>query len=266
MKQVSQQEFEGYVRKLIDGKTTKTAIAKKLETGIKKVNYMIDELATTNPTLYMELLKKNPYVPRNTEVDPSALAIEVIKYGRKDVAQDVGISIRTITRTVNKLKEINPTLYELYRRRRKKMSQAERKAFMRAVDRETEKLGYHTNLTRKSVKDRLEEVKRILSKFEALVDSGMTYRDASKELGYSSNATIWMMYQDKKKMELEIAMQQKQSEEEKDAAKAYREKMRVDYKRSKTTTTNEESKTGEVIQSGKKKNETSIKVGKGRDD
>ena len=49
-------------------------------------------------------------------------------------------------------------------------------------------------------------------------------------------------------------------------SKAYREKMRVDYKRSKTTTTNEESKTGEVIQSGKKKNETSIKVGKGRDD
>lgn len=268
MKQVSQEEFEGYIRDLIDGKTTKTAIAKKLGTSVKKVNYMIDELATTNQPLYMELLEKDPYVPRDTNVDPAALAIEVIKYGRRDVAQDVGISVRTINRTVNKLKTTNPTLYELYMKRRKKMNKAEKAAFMAAVDSEAEKLGYGTIPVRESVEDRLKEVKEILAKFEALVDSGMTYRDAAKKLGYSTNATIWMMYQDKKKMELTLAMQKKQAEERKDEAKAYREKMRV-HKNEDNSRTNEKNQ-GESRKEnrpvGNEITEKSRKVGKERDD
>lgn len=269
MKQVSQEEFEDYIRDLIDGKTTKTAIAKKLETSVKKVNYMIDDLATTNEKLYMELLQKNPYVPRDTNVDPAALAIEVIKYGRKDVAQDVGISIRTITRTVTQLKTINPTLYELYRKRRKKMNKKEKEAFMQAVDAEAEKLGYGIKPSRESVEERLEEVKAILEKFEDLVDDGMTYRDAAKKLGYSTNATIWMMYQDKKKMELTIAMQtkqEKQKQEDQNEAKAYREKMRVKNGDNKTNDGNNV----ESIQAGNEKTEEkpqkSIKVEKERDD
>ena len=268
MKQISQEEFEGYIRELINEKTTKTAIAKKLETNIKKVNYMIDELATTNQELYMELLEKDPYVPRDTNVDPAALAIEVIKYGRRDVAQDVGISIRTINRTVNKLKTTNQTLYELYRKRRNKMNKSEKAAFMKAVDSEAEKLGYGTIPVRESVEDRLKEVKEILAKFEALVDSGMTYRDAAKKLGYYANSTIWMMYQDKKKMELTLAMQKKQAEERKDEAKAYREKMRV-HKNADNSRTNEKNQ-GERREEnrpvGNEKAEESSKVGKGRND
>ena len=268
MKQITQQEFEGYVRDLIDGKTNKTAIAKKLETSIKKVNYMIDDLAKTNPELFMEFFKKQPYAPRNTEVDPEALAIEVIRYGRKDVAHDIGISIRTITRTIDKLKTINPTLYELYRKRIRKMDKVERKEFKKAVEREAEKIGYDLSPARKSIEDRLNEINEILSKFEALVDSGMTYRDASRKLGYSSNATIWLMYQDKKKIELALETHKKLAAEKRNEAKEYREKMRI-KKSGSTQQVSDKSKTGEKEKqdkSQKKDNTEPSKKGKGRDD
>ena len=227
MKQVSQEQFEEYIRLLIDGKTTKTKIAKILETSVKKVNYMIDDLATSNKELYMELLEKNPYVPRDTNIDPAALAKEVIKYGRTNVAEDLGISLRTISRTVAHLKTTNPKLYELYRSRiKRKRTMSEAIAYKEAVDEEAAKLGFDINPERESVEERLEYVSKILSKFEELVDSGMTHRDAAKKLGYASNATIWMMYQDKRKMELTLKMQREQKAK-KDEAKEYRESMKI---------------------------------------
>lgn len=227
MKQISQEQFEEYIRLLIDGKTTKTKIAKILETSVKKVNYMIDDLATTNKELYIELLEKNPYVPRDTNIDPAALAIEVIRYGRNNVAEDLGISLRTISRTVAHLKTTNPKLYELYRSRiKRKRTISEAIAYKEAVDEEAAKLGFDINPERESVEERLEYVSSILTKFEKLVDSGMTHRDASKKLGYSSNATIWMMYQDKRKMEITLKIQREQKAK-KDEAKEYRKSMKV---------------------------------------
>ena len=141
MKQVSNEEFESFIRDLIAKKTTKRDIARELGTSVKKINYMIDDLAQTNLPLYMELLDEVPYVPRDTDIDPEALAIEVIRYGRKDVAEDLGISVRTITRTVNRLESINPELYELYRMRRKKMNKTDRANFEIEVEKQAKKLG-----------------------------------------------------------------------------------------------------------------------------
>ena len=52
MKEISQEEFERLVQDLIDGKITKSELAKQLNTTVKTLNYKIDELAGTNPELY----------------------------------------------------------------------------------------------------------------------------------------------------------------------------------------------------------------------
>lgn len=223
MKQIDQKDFESLVKDFVDGKITKQELTEKLETTVKTLNYKISELANTNPGLYRSFIKKIPYVPRNIHIDIEALAIAVIRYGREETSEKLGISIRTISRKVKELKHINPGLYELYRTRHKKRTEKQREEFELLLD------SFDTGVIpkRSGLLERQKEIEETLKKFNELIEKGISYKEAAKRLGYASNSSMWCMQQDLAKIQLAIQMegggQEVRTEEE-----MYRESLKVD--------------------------------------
>ena len=69
MKELTQQEFEEQIERVIDGKIGRKALAKELETDIRTLNRKITELADTNPDLYFKFIEKFPYKPKEIKLN-----------------------------------------------------------------------------------------------------------------------------------------------------------------------------------------------------
>ena len=80
------------------------------------LNRKILELSSTNPQLYSECVRTFPYKPKQINIDIENLAIAIIEQGLAKVIEDTGLNKMTISRKIKKLKEINPELYNLYRK------------------------------------------------------------------------------------------------------------------------------------------------------
>ncbi len=115
---LSKEEFDGYIEDLINEKYSKADLLKILQTDYRTLNNKIQDLAISNPDLYLRYIKKFPYRQKERDdIDYEALVIEVIKTGiyAQDIASKYGISVKTVQRKVAKLEKDNPELIELYR-------------------------------------------------------------------------------------------------------------------------------------------------------
>ena len=118
MKDLTQTEFEQYIEDLIYGKYSKTELVKILSTDSRTLNNKIQELAATNPELYLRYIRKYPYKQKERDdIDFEALVIEAIQTGAysQDLAKKYDIGVRTIQRRVAQIEKENPDLIELYR-------------------------------------------------------------------------------------------------------------------------------------------------------
>lgn len=219
MKEISQEEFEEKLEGLINGSITKQELTKELHIGLKTLNKKIEDLSETNPELYKRIVSKMPYIPRDIHIDAVSLAVAVIQYGREATSEEVGISIRTISRKVKELQSTNPELYNLYLIRNKKMSRKQREVYnMRVME-----LSNGNEPKRSGLEDREKEIRDVLDKFEQLVESGMPKKDAAKALGYAGYPTIWNMYND-----LDRLQKAKQLESEKSKEERFRSSIKLD--------------------------------------
>ncbi len=115
---LSKEEFDRYVEELINEKYSKTDLLKLLQTDYRTLNNKIQELAITNPDLYLRYIKKYPYRQKERDdIDYEALIIEATKTGiyAQDIANKYGVSVKTIQRKVARLEKDNPELIKLYR-------------------------------------------------------------------------------------------------------------------------------------------------------
>lgn len=223
MKKLSNKEFEEKVQELIDKKITRKELATQLETSMRTLTKKITELSKTNPNLYTEFITVYPYKPKSINVDIENLAVQVIKNGIDNISKETGISSRTITRKVKTLKDTNPELYDLYKRRNENMSEDEKARYIHEVN----KLDKMQKVERSELKDKEVELTSILSEFEKKVASGMSKNKAAIALGFDGYPTIWKKYQ-----ELDRIKTQNMSlkSEEK---KSFREELQSKYKTGK---------------------------------
>lgn len=118
MVDISQEDFENKVRKMIDGECTRADLIKELKIDRVTLNSKIQELVVLNNTLYMQFISKFPYVPREyTHIDYEAMIIDIMKkaYTKKQAAEQYGISDRTINRKIKEMENKNPQLVAFYR-------------------------------------------------------------------------------------------------------------------------------------------------------
>lgn len=223
MKQISQEEFEKEVERLLEGSITRKKLAKELETDIRTLNNRITELSQTNSELYARFIKKFPYRPKTIKVDIEDLALQVIREGVGKTSDMTGISVRTISRKIKTLEETNPELYNLYIRKNDKMTSEQRKLFDDTLERFQMKSG-DSRVTRGELIEKEQELRMILSKFEGLVSSGMSKAEAARTLGYDGYPTIWKKYSELKRIE---AQKEGLQETKQNAAERFRDSMRV---------------------------------------
>lgn len=230
MKELTRQEFEQQIERVIRGEISRKKLAKELETDIRTINNKIMELSTENPDLYSKFVEKYPYKPKEIKVDIEKIAIMVIRYGIQKTAENVGISERTISRKVKKLEKTNPELYKIYSERGKKLTKEEQ----REVDEKLEEFIARYELKnsipkRNEMNERKKELEETLSKFENLVKDGMSQAGAARALGFDDYPTIWKKYKELERIVLEENILNNPDEPKKSSeAKKYRDRMRVE--------------------------------------
>lgn len=118
MIRISQGEFGDKVREVINGEKTLIGLCKELQTDERTLIQNIILHSTYDPEVYAEFVEKHPYRTREREdIDFEALAIEILKEGMtsEEAAKKYNVGVRTIQRKIEKLKETNPELVEIYR-------------------------------------------------------------------------------------------------------------------------------------------------------
>ena len=118
MIEISQEEFESKIKKVIQGEKSKTDLIKELQTDSRTLNNKIQELSAYNKELYIEFISIKPFKSKTRDdIDYEALVIEMIKKSMftADAASKYGIGVRTIQRGVKKLQNENPELIEIYK-------------------------------------------------------------------------------------------------------------------------------------------------------
>lgn len=118
MIRISQSEFSEKIREVIRGEKTLIGLCKELQTDERTLVKNIILHSTYDPEVYSEFVEARPYRTREREdIDFEALAIKILKQGMNSIqaAQEYKVSVRTIQRKVNKIKETNPELYRIYK-------------------------------------------------------------------------------------------------------------------------------------------------------
>lgn len=255
MKKISMEQFKSEVLKLINGKTTRKKLARELETDIDTINRKITTLSEVDNSLYQEYVKRFPYKPKSrTDIDFEALMIEIMKSGDtvQAASDKYGISVRTISRKVNKIKKENPDLVELYKiyTDTKKRGKKLHIFYEEKISEIPSKPVVLSELT----EGREAELEKTLQDFERLVfEEGMSKAEAARRLGFDDYPTVWKKYEtlhrikiEKKTIE-ETKLQRKKKEEQ------FRDSIKVSIENRKnreTTNSNdlkEESKEREDI-------------------
>ena len=199
---ISQKEFEAKVRELTDGKITRKGLAKELNTDLRTLYNKITQLSVSNKELYTEYVKKYPYKPKKISIsDMDTFAIMIIDSNVETVAKKLGISLRTMSRKINTLKETNPELYELYCQRYKHRTKREYEEYMLAVDK-YRKDG--TVVQRNEEDEQLYSLTMFAKRFNDLVKEGNSKADAARIIGLHDYPTAYKKLQGLKRKEAEL--------------------------------------------------------------
>lgn len=183
MKEVSQNEFEELIKRVLNGEISLKNIVTELETTYSAVNNRITAMRETNPELYAAYIEQRPYKPkRNSQIDSEALLTNIMleNLNLRQASAKLDIPLRTINRRIVEIKKQNPTLYAIYTRYKEKEMTLEDETFL-----------FENKGKVKSEQDaseiKLEEIIRISKEYERLVseDNGLTRYQAAEKLGYT---------------------------------------------------------------------------------
>lgn len=188
MKDLSEQEFEAQIERLLNGEISRKALAKELNTDIGTLTRKIVELSETNPELYLRWVAKFPYKPKNTNINEEELAIAIINDGLQQTIERLGISKMTVSRKIRKLKDINPELYRLYRYRNNDMTNIEREKFLMQVEKYAE--GYNT-VQRTDIEDTKRAIEEEIRIITELMRKQLRIEEAARVLGHKNSEEIW---------------------------------------------------------------------------
>lgn len=196
MIRISQGEFGEKIREVIRGEKTLIQLCKELQTDERTLVQNIILHSAFDPEVYAEFVEKHPYRTREREdIDFEALAIEILKQKMNslDASQKYNVGVRTIQRKIEKLKETNPELVEIYR----EAKQCNKKdiAYSEELEEKIGKLvarpviiGEINGQTEK----RLEEIERIYN--ERMMQYS-TKEEAARSMGFTPNRLYKMLNQ-----------------------------------------------------------------------
>lgn len=202
MIEISQTEFENKVKDLIDGKITRKGLAKELNTDLRTLYGRINQLSVSNRQLYKEYIEKYPYKPKKISIsDMDEFAIMIIDSDVKTVGNKLGISMRTISRKINILKETNPELYELYKMRYKHRTQKEQEEYMHKVEKFRKD---ETVVQRNEEDEQLYSLTMFAKRFNDLVKEGHSKAEASKMMGVYDYPTAYKKLRELERKQIEI--------------------------------------------------------------
>lgn len=203
MKKITDMQFEIEVRNLINKKKTRKTLAKELGISMRTLNNMITKLSKSNPELYAEFVSKFPYKPKEIVVNSNQLAIKVIINGLQETSNQMGISVRTISRKIKQLEKTNPKLYELYQIRNNPMTEEQRVRFNKEIN----EMINDKEVIKDALKEKEELLRITLSKFEEKVRSGLSKNRAAKEIGFDGYPTICKKYKELERIQAEKEIQ-----------------------------------------------------------
>lgn len=230
MKQLTQSEFEGQIRSVVDGKISIKKLAKELETDMRTLYKKIQELSIANPELYYEFIKIHPYKAKERkDINIRGFVIETLKSGItvEEMCVKYGIGRRTISRKILKLKKSDRVediqLYKLYKEIAYKRSRAQELGYEDIVqinELETEEVIGIDDIER-----RRQELLELEREYQYLCLQ-VGKKEAAKRLGYSQNR-IYKLLNELYRIEIERHTRGEKDIPGKDA-KEYRASMKVE--------------------------------------
>lgn len=217
MKEISQEEFEQYIRNVIDGKMSRTQIAKELESDFRTLNNEIQLLSIKNPELYQEFIGKFPYKPKEIKgISFRNIAIEFLRGEGTwaELAEKYHIGIRTIRRKIDKYRDSDDPeekeIYELCRAVADNHShdtQNSDELEYRISKLEKEEIKEMDDLERRRI-----ELREIEKQYYMLCQS-MSKTEAAKKMGYTTNR-IYKLLNELYRIEIEYQHRPKETSRE----------------------------------------------------
>lgn len=230
MIEISQQEFENYIKDLINKKITRVELAKKLKTDTRTLSNKI--YAIEDKELLEQYLKVYPYKPgKNENIDYEALIIEIVKTNESvsNMQQKYDISGRTYRRNIERMQYENKMLYTVYKNYIRGAMTDEDIKYIDTLP--IRKVSYSN-----SVEDRKAQLMQFFLIYETLIKKGLTEKQALVELGEDTKSL--KRKSDELKKILECEKVSKASDK-----KTYKESLKVDTEKlSKQTKSNDYKK------------------------
>lgn len=182
MKEVSQNEFEELIKRVLKKQISLRNIVEKLETTYSAINNRITSMRETNPELYAAYIEQRPYKPkRNSQIDSEALLANIMleNLTLRAASEEFEIPLRTIDRRIVEVKKQNPELYEMYKRYKKaELTLRDKQMLM--------EYGESVKSEEDASEIKLDEIKKILKEYERMVtDDGITRYQAAEKLGFT---------------------------------------------------------------------------------
>lgn len=178
MIEVSDQDFEKLIEKVIKKEITRVELATMLQTDIRTLYGKIYNMQ--NSELLEKYLEQYPYKPaENKNIDYRNLIIEIIKNNKKisDVLEEYKIAERTYRRNINKIKSQDPRLYSIYKSYIRENIQEDDFKYINSIS--FGKVCY----TKDSTEERKAELLAIFAMYNALKKKGMPEDEILSEIG-----------------------------------------------------------------------------------
>lgn len=183
MKEVSQDEFEELIKRVLEGEISLKKVVEELQTTYSAVNNRITSMRETNPELYAAYIEQRPYKPkRNSQIDSEALLTNIILEGLtlRQASVKYDIPLRTIDRRIVEVRKQNPTLYAIYTRYKEKEMTLEDEALLCANRGEVKS-------EQDAAEIKLDEIIKISKEYERLIadNNELTHYQVAEKLGYT---------------------------------------------------------------------------------
>ena len=183
MKEVSQDEFEELIKRVLEGEISLKKVVEELQTTYSAVNNRITSMRETNPELYAAYIEQRPYKPkRNSQIDSEALLTNIILEGLtlRQASVKYDIPLRTIDRRIVEVRKQNPTLYAIYTRYKEKEMTLEDETLLCANRGEVKS-------EQDAAEIKLDEIIKISKEYERLIadNNELTHYQVAEKLGYT---------------------------------------------------------------------------------
>lgn len=174
MKEISDQEFEQYVMKLINRESTRVELAKELKTDTRTLINRIYHMK--NEELLKKYIAEYSYKPKKNEnINYENLIISIVKNNEKigEVQDLYNIAERTYRRNIDRIKNVNPRLHQIYKDYIHNSISYEDKEYIDSL--EEGEIAFTNN-----IEDRKAQLMNLFREYNELLGYGLDEKDALK--------------------------------------------------------------------------------------